>query len=31
VPGAYDALGFDDAQLGLPRMYGARLRYSFGR
>jgi iron complex outermembrane receptor protein len=30
VPGAYNALGFDDAQLGPPRMYGVRLRYSFG-
>jgi iron complex outermembrane receptor protein len=23
--------GFQSAQLGLPRMYGMRLRYTFGR
>ena len=28
--GTYYTLGFDSRQVGLPRMYGARLRYSFG-
>jgi iron complex outermembrane receptor protein len=30
-PNSASALGFATAQLGQPRMYGARLRYSFGK
>jgi outer membrane receptor protein involved in Fe transport len=29
--GTYSALGFESRQNGAPRMYGARLKYSFGR
>ncbi len=31
VPGLAGSVGFETAQLGQPRMYGVRLRYSFGR
>jgi iron complex outermembrane recepter protein len=30
VPGIYNTIGFETAELGQPRMFGARLRYSFG-
>jgi iron complex outermembrane receptor protein len=29
VPGLYGTAGFETASIGLPRMYGARLRYSW--
>lgn len=29
ISGAYNALGFENRQVGQPRMYGARLRYRF--
>jgi iron complex outermembrane receptor protein len=29
VPGVYETVGFETAVLGQPRMYGARLRYSW--
>jgi iron complex outermembrane recepter protein len=29
IPGLYNAIGFETAPLGLPRMYGGRIRYSF--
>lgn len=28
--GTYNALGFESRQVGMPRQYGARLRYNFG-
>ncbi|MFA5939464.1 MAG: TonB-dependent receptor [Sinimarinibacterium sp.] len=28
--GTYNALGFEDRTVGLPRMFGARLKYNFG-
>ena len=28
--GGYSSVGIDSRQMGLPRMYGARLRYNFG-
>jgi len=30
VSGTYNALGFDSQQLGMPRMFGGRLKYTFG-
>ncbi|HEY9546394.1 MAG TPA: TonB-dependent receptor, partial [Solimonas sp.] len=30
ISGTYNALGFDSRQLGQPRMFGGRLRYTFG-
>jgi iron complex outermembrane recepter protein len=31
VPGLYGTVGFETAGLGTPRMYGVRVRYSFGK
>lgn len=31
VPGNYHSLGFETRMVGMPRMFGARLRYSFGQ
>lgn len=30
LSGTYNALGFDSRMVGLPKMYGARLKYRFG-
>lgn len=30
LSGTYNALGFDSRMVGLPKMYGARLKYHFG-
>ena len=31
VTGTYNSLGIEQRQVGIPKMWGARLRYTFGR
>jgi iron complex outermembrane recepter protein len=31
ISGGYAAYGFESGQVAEPRMYGARLRYNFGK
>jgi len=31
VPGLYNSVGFETRMVGVPRMWGARLRYNFGK